>query len=785
MLSLLPLLLAQEPLTVAPSLLQPVTPAYPSDAGEASGTVLVQVDVDAQGQVVGVRVVSGPEVFRPAAEAAAWQLHFSPGSQEGEPVAVADLPVTFHFAPPHDPHEHDAMLVVEAERFEHLHPQPVAELDEQDLAQTRGQDLGATLEQLPGVTRAAGTGDTSKPMIRGQTERRLLLLVDGVPHASQKWGQDHAPEIDPFAAGTVEVLMGAAGVRYGPEAIGGVVMLKPPELLGGPGVYGHADLALTDNGRQGYAAARLDGGIGSNWAWRVEGNLRSSGDLSAPDYLLGNTASRVWNAGGQLAWTGASTTLRLSLSHYDQISGVFYGVQVSDLGALGEGTVPTGAKGWSFDRQWERPYQRVQHERVLLHWDQELPVGELRTVGAMQLNHRQEFDTVRQDTGSAQFDFLLQTWSLESAWVQPSLSLGDWELEGEQGVSGNLALNAYSGLPLVPNYASRNLGAYSLQRLGNARMHIEAGLRGDWMARRSYLTDQAYARHENAGTLEDGVCTLSDDIATCDHRWAGLSASAGVNWHAVLDTLELRVDLSRATRFPSADEQFMNGVAPTMPVYALGDPSLPLEKAWTLNPSLGSDLGWLRLEISPYLQHIQDYVYFAPVVSDGEVTVDVTVRGAFPRYSYRSVDARFVGIDGSLAILPTPTLELELAGAAVRAHDTALDQTLVGLPGDSAHLAVAWMPPLGGLRDFRVQVVGRAVAQAKVDPGLDLAATPQGYQVLDANLGLTLPSYRKDWRLSLSGQNLLNTPTRDATGLLRYYADNPGRRITLRASVDF
>ena len=75
-------------------------PAYPSGAFEQgqTGVVTVQVDVDAQGQVRDVRVVSAtnPGIFEEATLAAARQWTFEPAMKDGRPVpAAVRVPVTF------------------------------------------------------------------------------------------------------------------------------------------------------------------------------------------------------------------------------------------------------------------------------------------------------------------------------------------------------------------------------------------------------------------------------------------------------------------------------------------------------------------------------------------------------------------------------------------------------------------------------------------------------------------------------------------------------------------
>ena len=122
-------------------------------------------------------------------------------------------------------------------------------LDEDVIDKSAGDDLAQTVSQVAGVRIAGGASDTSKPIIRGQQERRLLVLNDGVRHESQKWGPDHGTEIDPFSAGSISVIRGAAGARYGPDAIGGVILVEPPPMRTEPGIVGKFLSSYNTNGK--------------------------------------------------------------------------------------------------------------------------------------------------------------------------------------------------------------------------------------------------------------------------------------------------------------------------------------------------------------------------------------------------------------------------------------------------------------------------------------------------------------------------------------------------------
>jgi iron complex outermembrane receptor protein len=49
--------------------------------------------------------------------------------------------------------------------------------------------------------------------------------------AEQEWGVEHAPNIDVNNFQHIDVIKGASALRYGSDAIGGVVVLEPEIFL--------------------------------------------------------------------------------------------------------------------------------------------------------------------------------------------------------------------------------------------------------------------------------------------------------------------------------------------------------------------------------------------------------------------------------------------------------------------------------------------------------------------------------------------------------------------------
>src|ERR1700761_6721569 len=130
-----------------------------------------------------------------------------------------------------------------------------------------GLSLGESLKNIAGVNSLQTGPSISKPVIHGVYSNRILILNNGVRQEGQNWGNDHAPEIDPFIATKLSVNKGAASIRYGSDAIGGVVLVDPKDMRTTPGVGGEVDLVGMTNGRVGAASGMVEGGSANGLSW--------------------------------------------------------------------------------------------------------------------------------------------------------------------------------------------------------------------------------------------------------------------------------------------------------------------------------------------------------------------------------------------------------------------------------------------------------------------------------------------------------------------------------------
>ena len=116
---------------------------------------------------------------------------------------------------------------------------PATTLTQADLDRTRGESLGKILQTVAGVNMLQTGNTISKPVVDGLYGNRVLVISNGVRLEGQQWGIEHAPEVDPTIARDITVVKGADAVRYGAEALGGVILLDPAPLpFNDPALHG-------------------------------------------------------------------------------------------------------------------------------------------------------------------------------------------------------------------------------------------------------------------------------------------------------------------------------------------------------------------------------------------------------------------------------------------------------------------------------------------------------------------------------------------------------------------
>jgi len=205
---------------------------------------------------------------------------------------------------------------------------PVTVVTREEILASPATSIGGLLADKPGIAASSFAAGASRPIIRGLDNTRVRVQENGIGAGDVSTvSEDHAVPIDPLSAKRVEVVRGPAVLRYGSEAIGGVVNVinnRIPTTMPKGGFEGEASTAYdhVNYGRQGYADLNVATG---NVVWHVDTFARKTGN-----YLIPNQPTKrqqhTWTESAGVAG-GASVLLENgyiggSISHYDSEYGI-------------------------------------------------------------------------------------------------------------------------------------------------------------------------------------------------------------------------------------------------------------------------------------------------------------------------------------------------------------------------------------------------------------------------------------------------------------------------------
>ena len=648
--------------------------------------------------------------------------------------------------------------------------QSVLVLPPSALEERRGQTLGETLESLPGVSSLTTGPAVSKPVLRGVHSARVLVLNAGITQEGQQWGGDHAPEIDPFSPARIEVLKGTASVQYGAGAIGGVIRIEPPELPTRPGIGGRINSNLFSNNRQGAGSVMVQGAQRrlAGLKWRVQGSLRRAGNARAPVHVIRNSGFDERDYSAALGLTTEWMDTEAYFSHFGTWIGIFKGAHIGNTTDLRR-TIERGDPSivGSFTYEIDNPRQRVDHDLLSLRSLIRLGgKGNLELRYGQQYNRREEWDSQARGGGAPArpgFSQGLQTHSGEMIFQHRNI--GNWY--GKVGVSGMRQRNTrFTTGFLIPDFLAYNVGVFALESWTKGRTTVETGLRYDYR----WMEIYSNAGRRATEIVEGGIRTYSN-----------VTGVLGLIYE-LTPTLAVAANVGRAWRPPGVNELYSYGVHHGTAQFEIGDKELGTEASLNTDLTLRYQGDRGRGELGLFRSHYSNFISLLP--ADDLV---LTIRGAFPKFTYVQSDAVIQGFDGYLEYDLTRYMDTYLSASLVRGRDTAEDQPLYQMPSTRLIAGLDFhLPTAGRLLEAGIGFEGRFVMQQKSFPeGIDYADPPAGYSLFDVHLHAEFAVADQPVRMQFGVHNLFNERYRDYLSRFRYFIDNPGRNITFGMSIPF
>ena len=478
----------------------------------------------------------------------------------------------------------------------------VGSVDRNQILQLGGANIADVLRDLPGVSATTFASGASRPVIRGFDASRVRILEDGVGTFDvSDIGPDHAVPTGPLGAERVEVVRGAATVRYGSQAIGGVVNAinnRIPLGLPDKTLSGEASGSYSTGNTAGDGSLLLDGRA-DQFAFHADGYIRSTSDYDIPggtqanSYFKGDGAS----LGGSYFFGGSR--VGGAVVHYD----ANYGIP-SDITHI-KMRQTKGLFGSSFD----------------------IGAGPLKTI------------TVDGGYGDYKHDEIDPDGVVLDTFIDK-----EWDTRAESlfGPMGPFSSSAF-GIQLQ----RRDFSA-----LGAARAFLEPTLT---------TSEAGFAFTElpvtNAFKLQFGARVEQNDIkgtpasqSLTKVSFTPVSGSASLVFNPA-EMITLGLTVSSAARAPNVVELFAHGPHDGPGTFEIGDPTLKIERANSLEGTVRVNMPDLQLEASLWGVSFDSYIHgqLTGATCDEEGTCSVPGPGDFRELFYTQGGARFWGIEGKAA----------------------------------------------------------------------------------------------------------------------------------------
>ena len=669
---------------------------------------------------------------------------------------------------PHNAHSLEHLTVCE-KKEEQDQTKVMAVIQARALFETRGLNLGESLKKLPGVTALQTGASISKPVVHGMHSNRLLILNNGVRLEGQQWGSEHGPEIDPFWGNELSLIKGAASVRYGSDALAGVILVNPAPMPKNQKLSGDLTLAGISNGWGGVGSLHLQGNPKrwEHFSWRVQATAKEVGNVRTPGYWLKNTGMKEENFSGTLSYTQTTWGVDIYGSSFNSKIGIFSGSHINNLSDLQNAMnnkTPADSSGFSYIIA--RPYQRINHQTAKLSAFVLVGTkGKLLYQFAFQNNHRREWDKhpPLNDSLAAldhpEFDFAIQTYTNDLIWEGSS-----WKgFETTAGVNWMFQNNKTTGRYFIPNFISNTAGLFLVEKYKKGKWEIEAGVRFD-------------NKFQTANTLD------SKAIVPISLTWNNVSYDLGL-LYKFNKPWNLKLNFGKAWRAPAINELYAKGLHHGAAAVELGDSKLKTEKSYNTNLEIyGVVTNTFRIQVSGYLNYISNYIFLQPVLP-----ATLTISGAFPTFQYKQANALFIGSDLDLDYSPLSYMSIQAKVSLLRVENPQNGSHFPMIPPNKYELGLEFkLGNWGKLVQNYIQVSGQWVDQQRMAKDVvDYMQVPAGYFLFNANMGGKIKLRENELVIGISLTNILNTSYRDYMDRFRYFSDAPGMNSIFKIQYFF
>lgn len=675
--------------------------------------------------------------------------------------------------PPDDAVTLQGMLPIVTDQFA-----TVTVVTPEELQRSPGATLGEVLSSKPGITSSGfAPGASSRPIVRGLDMHRVRIQENGIgSNGASDLGEDHGVPIDPLAARQIEVIRGPATLRWGSQAIGGVVNAdnnRIPIAVPLNGFAGELNAAATsaDNSLDG--SVLLDAGKG-NVAVHADAYGRRASDYRIPSYPYLFDKTRAFN-GQQPNSSMRSDGQAVGGSYI--FDGGFVGAAVSQFSSLYH--VP-GIAGEDHNTRIDMKQTKVTSKGEFRPLSSGIDAVRF-WLGATDYKHNELGLADPANLGS---DGIRQTFTNKEQEARVEVQLTPFDLRFAT-LTTALGVQAWHQRLTAPGDAGDASGLFDPNRSTSL-----AGFTFNEFRFSDTLRMQVSGRIEKVNVKGTSPDLLVDPDLPLQRNRDFMPKSGAIGflqnlpWDMVGSLTAQYVE-----RVPRAPELFSRGPHDATATFDIGNPNLSIEKAKSVELGVRRAKGPFRFEATAYYTRFDGFIFrqLNGARCDDDFASCGITGTELSQANYSQRDAIFRGGEFQFQwdLLPASGGMFGVDGQYDIVRATFTDgSNAPRIPPQRAGGGVYWRS------DEWLARVSLLHAFAQRDIGQFEAVGTDGYNLLKVELSRTRtlkndPSGIKQVTVGLVGNNLLDEDIRNATSFTRNEVLLPGRSVRAFAKVAF
>lgn len=671
-------------------------------------------------------------------------------------------------------------------------------LNTETLAQLTSLNFADALTQIQGITSLKTGGTIAKPLIQGFYGSRVITRNQGVRMQDMEWGDEHAPNIATSSVNKVSLITGAQALKYGGDAVGGVLVLdsKKPNFANITNLS--AIFTGQSNGRGFQSSQNFDQNFKNGIYYGLQLDYKRAGNTKTPSLYMDNTGSEQLSVSVPFGWHKENWGIDSYISYFRANNAILSSSHIGNLSDLiGQINQSIPLKNASFSYDINNPKQEVSHFiGKLAFYRRFSDIGKLDIQYDYQQNNRKEYDirlgNRNQVPGT---DLKLETHALQTSFnVQTAQSKAL-----EFGIDSKYQLhfpNPDTGVRrLIPDYHSISFGAFLYGKTSlTDNLMLSASLRTDYQE----IKADKYYRKSRWESMGYGIQYAQFFVADFESQVLTAPSFSFPSYAAALsadykkDSYTLQGHYQYVERAPNPAELFSEGLHHSAARIELGALDMDKEKAHKWSLQYEYTKGPTHLYIAPFFNFIKDYMVLLPT------GVEFTIRGAFPVWEYTQTNAQFIGVDTKLSQQWSTHFKSIHGLSIVKAKDLINNSPFPNIPPISSQHEIE--KNFKAVQGLSINLKGNYVFRQNETPEnisvfnpydqsqsiLRINDSPPNYFLLSGFAAYAFPKKSStSYKIRLIGENLSNINYRNYLNRLRYFSEEMGVNINLQFIVNF